>query len=178
MILPSADDPFADPNHGQKEATAAHGRWFRPREHGGAEKRPRGSGAKKKPHRTQSSDLFPILGIGDSAGGLAALKTFFTHVPEDSGFAFVVVVHLSPEHKSHLAELLQPHVRMPVDQVGQTVPLEPNHVYVIPPNANLDTIDTHLRLTELEKRRQEARPSTISSARWRRRMTDRRSGSS
>ena len=88
-----------------------------------------------------------VVGIGASAGGLAALKTFFSHVPEASGLAFVVVVHLSPEHKSHLAELLQPQVRMPVRQVTETMPLEADQVYVIPPNANLNTIDTHLRLS-------------------------------
>lgn len=108
--------------------------------------------------RAIESDPFPIVGLGASAGGLAALKTFFSQVPEDSGLAFVVVVHLSPEHKSHLAELLQPHVKIPVQQVLETVKLEPNRVYVIPPGANLDTIDTHLRLTELEQRREERTP--------------------
>jgi two-component system CheB/CheR fusion protein len=99
-----------------------------------------------------------VVGIGASAGGLAALRTLLNHVPADSGLAFVVVVHLSPDHESHLAELLQPHVRFPVEQVSETTPLEPNHVYVIPPNANLSTIDTHLRLSKLEVRRQERAP--------------------
>ena len=99
-----------------------------------------------------------IVGIGASAGGLAALRTFFQHVPEDSGLAYVIVVHLSPEHESHLAELLQAHVKMPVQQVSGEMPLEPDHVYVIPPNANLNTIDTHLRLSSLEERRRERAP--------------------
>ena len=99
-----------------------------------------------------------VVGIGASAGGLAALKIFLDHVPADSGLAFVVVVHLAPDHESHLAELLQPHGRLPVTQVMDTVALEPNHVYVIPPNANLNTIDTHLRLSKLEERRQERAP--------------------
>ena len=102
--------------------------------------------------------LFPIVGIGASAGGLAALKALFAHVPLDSGFAYVIVVHLSPEHESHLDELLQPHMQMPVQQVRETVALAPQQVYVIPPNANLDTIDTHLRLTELEAQRHERAP--------------------
>jgi two-component system CheB/CheR fusion protein len=68
----------------------------------------------------RQSDPFPIVGIGASAGGLAALKTFFTNVPSDTGFAFVVVVHLSPEYKSHLPELLQPHVAMPVQRREMT----------------------------------------------------------
>lgn len=120
-----------------------------------------GAFGEPNPHAERSENLaklFPLVGIGTSAGGLAALKQFFAHVPDNSGLAYVVVVHLSPEHKSHLAELLQPHMKMPVEQVTSTVKMEPDHVYIIPPNANLDSIDTHLRLTELESRRQERAP--------------------
>ncbi len=99
-----------------------------------------------------------VVGLGASAGGLAALKTFFSHMPDDSGMAFVIVVHLSPEHESHLADLLQPHVSMPVQQVTETMKLEPNQVYVIPPGRNLNTIDTHLRLSDLEERRRDRAP--------------------
>ncbi|WPP48678.1 CheR family methyltransferase [Catalinimonas niigatensis] len=112
----------------------------------------------KVTHQDNNPDLLTIIGIGASAGGIDALKTFFSHVPKDSGLAFVLVVHLSPDYKSVLAELLQPHVKMPVLQVTKTIPLEPNHVYVIPPNANLNTIDTHLRLSELEERRRDRAP--------------------
>src|SRR5262245_40637610 len=66
-----------------------------------------------KPIPRDPSKAFPIIGIGASAGGLAALKQFFGLIPKDTGFAFVVVVHLSPDHESHLAELLQPYVNMP-----------------------------------------------------------------
>ncbi len=104
----------------------------------------------------QSSDSPPkkavaIVGIGASAGGLAAIKSLFGSMPSNTGAAFVVVVHLSPDHQSHLAELLQPHCRMPVQQVSEAVALEANRVYIIPPNANLSAIDTHLRLTALEE---------------------------
>jgi two-component system CheB/CheR fusion protein len=108
-------------------------------------------------HEVDDSPL-SIVGIGASAGGLAALKTLFTHIPENPGVGFVVVVHLSPDHESHLADLLQPYVRMPVQQVTKTTLLEKNHVYVIPPNANLNSIDTHLRLSKLEDSRQERAP--------------------
>jgi two-component system CheB/CheR fusion protein len=91
-----------------------------------------------------------VVGIGASAGALAALKTFFDRIPGDCGLAFVIIVHLSPDQKSYLADLLQPHVPFPVQQVTETTPLEPNRVYVIPPNANLSAIDTHLRLCGLE----------------------------
>ena len=99
-----------------------------------------------------------VVGIGASAGGLAALKTFFSHVAADSGLAFVVVVHLSPDFESHLAELLQPTVAFPVQQIADTTLVEPNHVYIIPPNANLNAIDTHLRLSKLEEKRKERAP--------------------
>ena len=99
-----------------------------------------------------------VVGIGASAGGLAALKTFFQNVPADSGVAFVVVVHLAPDHSSHLADLLQPCARFPVQQVTETVRLEPDNVYVIPPNANIEAIDTHLRLSELEQQRAQRAP--------------------
>lgn len=105
-----------------------------------------------------SKNKWTVVGIGASAGGLAALKRLFELMPSDSGLAFVVVVHLSPEHKSHLPDLLQPSVRFPVRQVTETVPLEPNKVYVIPPNANLSAIDTHLRLSKLEEQRRERAP--------------------
>ena len=79
-----------------------------------------------------------IVAIGASAGGLAALHELLAQVPTTSGVAFVVVVHLPPDHESHLAEILQPHVRIPVLQAAQTTRLEPDHVCVIPPNANLE----------------------------------------
>jgi two-component system CheB/CheR fusion protein len=94
-----------------------------------------------------------VVGLGASAGGLKALKEFFQNVRDDSGLAYVVIVHLSPEHESHLADLLQPFSKMTVHQVQDTIALKPNCVYVIPPNANLSAIDTHLRLTALEERR-------------------------
>jgi two-component system, chemotaxis family, CheB/CheR fusion protein len=99
-----------------------------------------------------------VVGIGASAGGLTALRSFFSHVPESNGLAWVVIVHLSPEHDSHLADLLQPHVKMPVLQVTHSVSLEANHVYVIPPNANLNSVDSHLRLSSLEEARSARAP--------------------
>lgn len=101
---------------------------------------------------------FPVVGIGASAGGLNALRKLFAKLPHDSGIAYVIVAHLSPEHPSHLPELLQSASAMPVRAVVRTTPLERDHVYVIPPNANLDAIDTHLRLSELEERRRERAP--------------------
>ena len=99
-----------------------------------------------------------VVGIGASAGGLKALKTFFKHVSDSPGVSFVVVMHLSPEHESHLAHLLQPHCPIPVEQVNENTPLKLNRVYVIPPNSNLESVDTHLRLTKLESKRSQRAP--------------------
>lgn len=99
-----------------------------------------------------------VVGIGASAGGLGALKKLFASMPEQPGVCFVVVVHLSAEHESHLAPLLQAQSRIPVQQVTGTTPLEADHVYVIPPGANIDVTATHLRLSDLEPKRQERAP--------------------
>jgi len=105
-----------------------------------------------------NKQLLSIVGIGASSGSLSALKKFFSHVTSHQQIAYVVVVHLSPEHKSMLAELLQPHVDMPVVQVTSSIALKPDQVYVIPPNANLEAIDTHLHITKLEEERKNRAP--------------------
>jgi two-component system CheB/CheR fusion protein len=94
-----------------------------------------------------------VVGLGASAGGLAALKTFFQSLPEKTGLTFVVIMHLSPDRDSHVAELLQPILSVPVTQVHTTILMEPDHVYVIPPGSNLSAVDSHLRLSDLEKPR-------------------------
>jgi len=99
-----------------------------------------------------------VVGIGASAGGLTALQRFFADVPRETGIAFVVVVHLSPDHESHLASVLQPHALLRVEQVTESVALEADRIYLIPPGANLDAIDTHLRLSKLEVSRKERAP--------------------
>ncbi len=99
-----------------------------------------------------------LVGIGASAGGLDALKQLFSAMPADSGLSFAVVVHLAPDHPSMLADLLQPFTAMPVLQVQSEMEIEPNHVYVIPPGSNLDTIDSHLRLSHIEHQRRERAP--------------------
>src|SRR5512141_64518 len=111
------------------------------------------------PHPDEIAAAPMVVGIGASAGGLAALRTFFSHVPEQTGLAYVVVVHLNPEHESHLADLLQPHVHIPVQQVNEVVELKPDHVYVIPPGFNLTSVDSHLRPSRLEDRRAQRAPT-------------------
>lgn len=91
---------------------------------------------------------FPVVGIGASAGGLVALQAFFDHVPAESGMAFVVIVHLDPDRKSHMAELLQSRTAMSVRQVTRSMKVEPNSVYIIPPDKDLALTDGHFQLTE------------------------------
>ncbi len=80
---------------------------------------------------------FPTVGIGASAGGVTALQQFFQEIPSTTGAAFVVIVHLEPNYTSELAEILARKTSMPVLQVNRKVPLEPNKIYVIPPNRRL-----------------------------------------
>jgi two-component system, chemotaxis family, CheB/CheR fusion protein len=72
-----------------------------------------------------------VVGLGGSAGSIEALETFFSCMPEDSGLAFVVVLHLSPEYESGLAGVLQKWTVMPVIQVSEAIKVEANCVYVI-----------------------------------------------
>jgi two-component system, chemotaxis family, CheB/CheR fusion protein len=80
---------------------------------------------------------FPIVGVGASAGGLQAFSQLLGALPLDTGMAFVLVQHLEPSHKSHLTEILSRATAMPVNEVGERMRIEPNHIYVIPPNAEL-----------------------------------------
>ncbi len=89
---------------------------------------------------------FPIVGIGASAGGLEALESFLRHVPENSGLGFVVVQHLDPTHKGMLVELLSRATPMKVLQVKDRLKVEPNHVYVIPPNKDMSILHGVLHL--------------------------------
>ncbi len=87
-----------------------------------------------------------IVGIGASAGGLEPLEQFFRQVPSKSGLAYVVVQHLDPTQKAMLAELLQRVTAMPVREAATNVHVEPNCVYVIPPNTELSVVNDVLHL--------------------------------
>lgn len=89
---------------------------------------------------------FPIVGVGASAGGLEAFPQLLQHLPPDTGMAFVLVQHLDPHHESALPELLARETPMPVREVADGMQVEPNHVYVIPPNANLAILHGVLHL--------------------------------
>jgi two-component system, chemotaxis family, CheB/CheR fusion protein len=93
---------------------------------------------------------FPVVGIGASAGGLAALEAFFSGMPPDRhpGMAFVLVQHLAPDHESVLAELIGRQTRMEVLQAEDGMQLRPDCVYVIPPNRDMSLSDGRLHLTK------------------------------
>ena len=93
---------------------------------------------------------FPIVGIGASAGGLAAFEAFFSGMPADvdPGMAFVVVQHLAPDHKSILSELIRRYTRMQVFEVEDGMPVQINCAYIIPPNRDMAFLGGSLQLLE------------------------------
>ncbi|MCA1713582.1 MAG: PAS domain S-box protein [Gammaproteobacteria bacterium] len=99
-----------------------------------------------------------IVGIGASAGGLDAFKSFFTHMPADSGMAFVLVQHLAPQHASLLVDLLSRSTTMPMAEAADGLRVEPGHVYVIPPDATLTIEHGVLKLTRPAPPRQHRWP--------------------
>ena len=96
-----------------------------------------------------------VCGIGASAGGVEALQQFFLAVAPDLGLAYVVIVHLAPDHKSELPAILSRCTTMPVVQVGdsQQEPLEPNHVYVIAPDRKLEITESAVGASPFEQPR-------------------------
>ncbi|HEY9461415.1 MAG TPA: chemotaxis protein CheB, partial [Paralcaligenes sp.] len=93
---------------------------------------------------------FPVVGIGASAGGLAAFEAFFSGMPAgvEPRMAFVVVQHLAPDHKSILAELIRRRTRMQVFEVEDGVVVKPNCVYIIPPDRDMAFLSGTLQLLE------------------------------
>jgi two-component system CheB/CheR fusion protein len=104
------------------------------------------------------SNRFVIAALGASAGGLEALESFFGHTPPDTGIGFIVVQHLAPDHRSSLAEILARHTKMPVEQARDHAKIEPNHVYVIPPNTTLTIEEGKLRVKPPEAPRGQRMP--------------------
>ncbi|WP_234572288.1 chemotaxis protein CheB [Rhodohalobacter sp. 614A] len=92
-----------------------------------------------------------IVALGASAGGLEALKSFLQALPNNNGMSFIVVLHLSPEKKSNLAQLLQSKTELTVQQVAEKTSIEPNHIYIIPPNKLLQVEKNNLVLSDFQK---------------------------
>ncbi|MGJ0507093.1 MAG: chemotaxis protein CheB [Methylocystis sp.] len=101
---------------------------------------------------------FPVVGIGASAGGIKALQNFFQELPDAVDAAFVVILHLDPEHQSDLPSVLANQTRMPVIQVTGRTPLQSAHVYVIPPNRQLTLANHHLSVSAFVEPRWQRAP--------------------
>jgi two-component system CheB/CheR fusion protein len=99
-------------------------------------------------NKARASRSFALVGLGASAGGLEALEQFLGNVPKDSGLGFVVVQHLDPTRQGILVELLQRKTTMPVVQITDRMRMEPDRVYIIPPNKDLSLLHGVLHLLE------------------------------
>jgi two-component system CheB/CheR fusion protein len=111
------------------------------------------NGEAARPGNGQTSKKHVIVAIGASAGGIGALQTFFSALPEQTGAAFVVIVHLDPRSHSDLSSILAPRARMPIVQVAATEKLHANHVYVISPDRRLHITDDHISAAEFDEPR-------------------------
>lgn len=94
-----------------------------------------------------------MVGVGASAGGLEAFTQLLIALPGDTGMAFVLVQHLDPKHDSLLSDILSRATKMPVQQATEGVAIEPNHVYVIPPNVDMAVRADTLHLMARRKAR-------------------------
>jgi two-component system CheB/CheR fusion protein len=106
----------------------------------------------------RAANLFPVVGVGASAGGLEAFSCLLADLPETTRMAFVFVQHLDPTHTSALEEILSRSTRIPVTEVKTETPVESNHIYVIPPNADLTIRSGVLHLSPRSLGRGQHRP--------------------
>lgn len=90
-----------------------------------------------------------IIAIGASAGGMEAIHLLFDHTPED-GVAYVIIQHLSPDHKSFMAELLAKHSKLKISVAENEMFVETNHVYLMPQGKNMTIKDRRLFLTDIK----------------------------
>lgn len=100
-----------------------------------------------------STQTFPVVGVGASAGGLTAFREFLQGIPKTSNMAYVLLQHMSPKHESTLPDLLSQFCTIPVLFITDDVKLEPNRVYVVPPNRMLTAVDGKLSLEPVKNRR-------------------------
>src|SRR6185437_10868620 len=100
---------------------------------------------KNKP-KIHSENIFPVVGIGASAGGLEAFKKLLKAIPAKSGMAYIIVQHLSPDHESFLPEILQRETKIPVHEISNNVEVAPDNIYIIPSNKTLTATGGVLKL--------------------------------
>ncbi|MFM2064185.1 MAG: hypothetical protein RLZZ507_3856 [Cyanobacteriota bacterium] len=106
---------------------------------------------KSPEQQSKNKELFPIVGIGASAGGLEAFSELLSHLPTDTGMGFVLVQHMNPQQKSMLTEILSRVTQMPVTEAQEGMAVEPNHIYIIPHNATMTIAEGILKLKPREK---------------------------
>src|SRR5690349_14351853 len=102
--------------------------------------------------------VFPVVGLGASAGGLEAFTQLLHTLPNNTGMAFVLIQHLDPKHESMLSEILSRSTPMPVREVNHATPVAPNHIYVTPRGVNLYIRDRILQLTPRKATREMPMP--------------------
>ncbi|MDW7669017.1 MAG: CheR family methyltransferase [Bacillota bacterium] len=110
--------------------------------------------------KEKATQKFPVVGIGASAGGVAAFEEFFKGMQKDKNpdMVFVLIQHLAPDHKSMLTEIIERYTNMPVFQVEDGMVIKPNCVYIIPPNKNMALINGTLQLFEITSPRGQNMP--------------------
>jgi two-component system CheB/CheR fusion protein len=102
--------------------------------------------SKKRSAPSQVPQDFTIVGLGASAGGVEAFQKFVSAIPKNSGMAYVMVLHLHPDHESLLPEILSKSTELPVLEISDEVNIRPDHIYTIPENKILITVDGVLKL--------------------------------
>ena len=105
-----------------------------------------------------SDNLFPVVGVGASAGGLDTFKRLLKAIPDNSGMAYILVQHLDPSHESILADLLQRVTKIPVLEITDNIKVAPDHIYIIPSNKLLTATDGILKLSVRPPKNQRSMP--------------------
>jgi two-component system CheB/CheR fusion protein len=107
---------------------------------------------------SQPTPEFSIVGVGASAGGFEAFVQFLEGLPVNPGIAVIFVQHLSPHHTSSLVPLLGPYTPLPITEATEGARIVPNHIYVVPPNAQMELVDGHLHLGRRPQDRSQYNP--------------------
>ncbi len=123
----------------------------------------------------RAAESFPVVGLGASAGGLDAFRKLLDALPAGSGMAFILIQHLDPTHASMMVDLLAGHTPMTVQQAADGMPLEPEHVYLIPPAPISRSVLAPFACRSRASVTARACRSTSSCARWRKRSANARS---
>ena len=111
--------------------------------------------------KPESASPNHVVGVGASAGGLESLEKLFTNMPYDTGMAFVVIQHLSPDFKSLMDELLARYTNLPIHRAEEGMLVEPNAVYLIPPKKEMIVANGRLLLTDKDPKQPLTMPIDI-----------------